>query len=172
MTLLRIAFLSLAFLTPAAAQVADANGLFTSQICGFQTKLPAGWKIRPSRSKKCVFAVLDPGRADDEGLDLIVRRGNLDDGANDLGFTKNNGKWMLQGEDTVEAVQIESAIWSGIQGTVGSRIYEKGHYSGFGDQTRALLFDRRDRIAEITCFSGEKRVPEFVKGFEFLGKSQ
>jgi hypothetical protein len=172
MTLLRMAFLSLAFLTPAAAQVADANGLFTSHICGFQTKLPAGWKIRPSRSKKCFFTVLDPGRADDEGLDLIVRRGTLDQGANDLGFTKDSGKWMLQGEETVEAAQIESASWIGMQGTVGSRIYEKGHYSGFGDQTRALLFDRRQRIAEITCYSGEKRVAAFVKGFEFLSKSQ
>lgn len=169
--MIKVAFLLLAIAMPALAQDAAAPHMFVSKVCGFQVKLPLGWKIRPSRSKKCAFTVIDPGRAADDGLDVIVRDGTLDDGANDLGFTKNEGKWILQGEETVEAVEIKAGSWMGLQGTVGSRIYENGHYSGFGDQTRVLLFNRGQRIAEVTCFSGEKRVADFVKGFEFLGKS-
>ncbi len=79
--------------------------------------------------------------------------------------------WILQGEDSVTAQRIEAVSWVGLQGSVGSRIYEKGFYRGLGDQTRALLFDRKDRIAEVTSFSGDEVVPEFVKRFEFLGAS-
>jgi hypothetical protein len=92
----------------------------------------------------------------------------LDDRANDLGFTKEQGKWMLQGENAVEAVQIESANWLGLQGVVATRVYENGHYAGIGDQARAVLFDRKHKIAEVTCFSGDHVVSEFVRGFEFL----
>jgi hypothetical protein len=141
---------------------------FISKACGFQAKLPADWKIRPSRSKKCGFTVIAPNRADGD-IEVIVRQGTVDD--NELGFTKENGKWILQGEGSAEAVQIESASWVGLQGSVASRIYEKGFYRGLGDQTRALLFDRKHRIAEVSCFSGDKEVREFVKGFEFLSEA-
>jgi hypothetical protein len=78
----------------------------------------------------------------------------------------------LQGEGSVEAVHIESLTWTGLQGSVATRIYQKGFYSGLGDQTRALLFDRKHRIAEVTCYVGEEVVAEFVKGFEFLDEPQ
>jgi hypothetical protein len=169
MTPMRLTIVALLLLLPvsgSAQQVAAEHGTFLSKACGFQVKLPVDWKIRPSRSKKCAFTVIAPNRADGD-IEVIVRQGTLDD--NELGFTKKeDGKWILEGEGSAEAVQIESASWVGLQGTVGSRIYEKGFYRGFGDQTRALLFDRKHRIAEVSCFSGEKVVPEVVKGFEFL----
>jgi len=78
---------------------------------------------------------------------------------------------MLQGEESVAAESIESASWVGLQGLVATRVYENGHYAGLGDQARAVLFDRKHRIAKITCFSGHGVVPEFVKGFEFLSEA-
>jgi hypothetical protein len=170
--LIKVALLLLAMAIPAATQDVAAPHVFVSQACGFRVELPADWKIRSSRSKKCGFTVILGNKAADEGLDLVVRDGNLDPGANNIGFAKDTGKWMLTGEETVEAVGIESKSWVGLQGTVGSRIYEHGHYSGFGDQTRALLFDRGHRIAEVMCFSGEEAVPRLVKGFEFLTASK
>jgi hypothetical protein len=168
MTLLSVPSLLLAILLPVQAQVSGANRQFVSRACGFQVEFPADWKLRPSRSKRCAFTVMVPTRADLD-IELIVRHGTLDD--NQLGFTKEDGKWILQGEGSAAAAQIESANWVGLQGSVGSRIYEKGFYRGFGDQTRALLFDRKDRIAEVTSFSGAEVVPAFVKRFEFLGAS-
>jgi len=156
---------------PAVAQTTATPRQFTSKACGFQIKLPADWRIKPSLSKKCAFTVIAPHRADGD-LDLLVQNGNLEQGSGDLGFTKEGERWTLQGEDSVEAVQIESPTWTGLQGTVATRIYENGFYRGLGDQTRALLFDRKNRIAEVTCYVGEKVVAEFVKGFEFLDKPQ
>ena len=161
--------LLLAILMNAEAQVASKPQLFVSRVCGFQVELPADWRIRASRSKKCAFiAVAVPYRPDGD-IEFTIRDGTLDD--NELGFAKEDDKWIVQGEGSAAAVQIESASWVGLQGTVGSRIYEKGFYRGFGDQTRALLFDRKHRIVEVTCFSGDKVVPQFVKGFEFLVKT-
>jgi len=168
MTPMRLTLVALLLLLPVSGSAAQAEanrGRFLSKACGFQAKLPADWKIRPSRSKKCGFTVIAPNRADGD-IEVILRPGTLDD--NELGFTKEDGKWILEGEGSAEAVQIESASWVGLQGSVASRIYEKGFYRGLGDQTRALLFDRKHRIAEVSCFSGEQVVPEFVKGFEFL----
>lgn len=164
--------LLLAMAIPAAAQDVAAPHVFVSKACGFQVDVPADWKIRPSRSKKCVFTVILGNKPADEGLDLVVRDGSLEPDANDVGFAQDNGKWMLTGEETVEAVEIKSKSWVGLQGRVASRIYENGHYVGLGDQTRALLFDRGHRIAEVTCFSGEEEVPRLVKGFEFLSASK
>jgi len=168
MKLLNVASLLLAILLPVQAQVSGATRQFVSKACGFQVEFPADWKLRSSRSKRCAFTVMVPNRADLD-IELIVRHGTLDD--NQLGFTKENGNWILQGEDSVTAQRIEAVSWVGWQGSVGSRIYEKGFYRGFGDQTRALLFDRKDRIAEVTSFSGDEVVPAFVKRFEFLGVS-
>lgn len=144
--------------------------MFLSQACGFQVKIPANWKIKPSRSKKCVFSISAPSWADGD-LELVVRHGTLGDGAHDLGFTEDNGKWTLEGEGSVAAEQIESANWVGLQGLVATRVYENGHYAGLGDQARAVLFDRKHWIAKVTCFSGHEVVPEFVKGFEFLSEA-
>jgi hypothetical protein len=154
-----------------AAQATADHGTFLSKACGFQAKLPAGWRIKPSRSKKCVFTVIAPNRAEDEELELIVRDGTLGDGANDLGFTQDHGKWILQGEESVAAVQVESASWVGLQGMVATRVYENGHYSGLGDQARAVLFDRKHRVAELKCYTGDKVISHFVQGFEFLGEA-
>jgi hypothetical protein len=168
MKLLSVPSLLLAILMPVQAQVSGATRQFVSKACGFQVEFPADWKLRPSRSKRCAFTVMVPERADLD-IELTVRHGTLDD--NQLGFTKKDEKWILEGEDSATAEQIESASWVGLQGSVGSRIYEKGFYRGLGDQTRALLFDRKDRIAEVTSFSGDEVVPAFVKRFEFLGAS-
>jgi hypothetical protein len=168
MKLLSVASLLLAILLPVRAQISGAARQFVSKACGFQVEFSADWKLRSSRSKRCAFTVTVPNRADLD-IELIVRHGTLDD--NQLGFTKENGNWILQGEDSVTAQQIEAVSWVGLQGSVGSRIYEKGFYRGLGDQTRALLFDRKDRIAEVTSFSGDEVVPAFVKRFEFLGAS-
>jgi len=169
MKLLSVASLLLAILIPSEAQVTSATRQFISKVCGFQVEFPADWKLRSSRSKRCAFTVMVPNRADLD-IELIVRRGTLDD--NQLGFTKENGKWILQGEGSANAVPIDSVTWVGLEGSVGSRIYEKGFYRGLGDQTRALLFDRKSRIAEVTSFSGDEVVPAFVKRFEFLGASR
>jgi hypothetical protein len=167
--LLAAVALFVAVLMPAEAQVAKSPRLFISRPCGFQVMLPADWKVRLSRSKKCVFiAIIVPYRADGD-IEFVIRDGTVDD--NQLGFAKEDGKWMVQGEGSAAAVQIASASWVGLEGSVGSRIYEGGFYRGFGDQTRVLLFDRKHRIAEITCFTGDKVVPQFVKGFEFLGNA-
>jgi hypothetical protein len=154
-----------------SSQVGTTPGQFVSAACGFRVQLPADWKIRPSRSKKCEFTVIAPHRADGD-IELTVRNGTLEDGAEKLGFAKDNGKWILQGEGSAGAVQIESATWVGLQGSVATRVYEKGTYSGLGDQTRAVLFDREHRIAEITCYVGDKVIPEFVKSFEFLAETR
>jgi hypothetical protein len=151
------------------AQVPNQPRPFVSRACGFQVPLPADWIVRPSPSKKCVFTIIAPNRADGD-IDLSIRNGALSD--NQLGFSRENNAWILRGEGMSKAIHIQAATWIGLQGTVGSRIYEKGFYRGFGDQTRALLFDRKHRIAEVACFSGDKLVPELVKGFEFLDQSQ
>jgi len=108
-----------------------------------------------------------PERPDGD-MQLLVRNGNFAQGSDDLGFVKDQGKWMVQGESYMEAGEIDSSTWKGLQGTVDTRIYDKKGYVGLGSQTRALLFDRKDRIAEITCYNGDEAVPELVKGFEFL----
>jgi len=116
-------FLLVAIPIPVAAQSPPATSRqFAAKTCRFQAKIPAGWRIKPSPSKKCVFSVVVPNRADLE-VELIVRDGVLDD--NQLGFTKEDGNWILQREDSAAAVQIESTNWVGLQGPVGSRIYEK-----------------------------------------------
>lgn len=153
-----------------AAQATAGPRQFVSKVCGFKATVPADWKIKPSASKKCVFTVVAPHRADGD-LEVVVRKGTLEQGADDLGFSNEGGKWTLQGEDSVAAEQIESPTWTGLQGSVATRIYEKGFYAGLGDQSRALLFNRKNRIAEVTCYVGEKVVSEFVQGFEFLGES-
>jgi hypothetical protein len=163
-----IPLLPVAIAVPGAAQSTPPQ--FVSKACGFRARIPAGWKIKPSL-KKCRFAVIPPNRADGN-IELVVRDGDMEQGSNDLGFANDGGKWTLQGEDSVEAVHIESLTWTGLQGSVATRIYQKGFYSGLGDQTRALLFDRKNRIAEVTCYVGEGPVAEFVKGFEFLDKPQ
>jgi hypothetical protein len=168
---MRLALVALLFVLPASVRVAAqaaSPGTFLSQACGFQVKIPANWRIKPSRSKKCAFSVSSPNWADGD-LELVVRQGTLE--ANELGFTNEDGKWILQGEESVPAVQIESASWVGLHGLVATRVYEKGHYAGLGDQARAVLFDRKQRIAEVSCFSGNGVVPEFVKGFEFVSES-
>jgi hypothetical protein len=168
---MRLALVALLLLLPVSGSVAaqaTSPGRFLSQACGFQVKIPANWRIKPSRSKKCAFSVSAPTWADGD-LELIVRHGTLED--NEVGFTKEDKKWILQGEESVAAVQIESASWVGLQGSVATRVYENGHYAGLGDQARAVLFDRKHRIAKVTCFSGTGVVPEFVKGFEFLSET-
>jgi len=154
---------------PVAAQSAPPRQ-FLSEVCGFRVNLPAGWRIKPSPPKKCVFAVIAPRRQADEGIELLIRKGNLEQGSEDLGFTNSNGKWTLQGESVVEATSIESPNWVGVWGAdVATRIYQNGFYCCLGDQTRALLFDRKTRIAEITGYKGHE-VQEFMKGFEFLAQ--
>jgi hypothetical protein len=153
---------------PGAAQSKPVQ--FVSEVCGFRVKLPAGWRIKPSPSKKCTFTVIAPRRQTDEGIDLLIRKGNLEQGSEDLGFTNSNGKWTLQGESVVEASSVESSSWVGIWGSdVATRIYKNGFYCCLGDQTRALLFDRKTRIAEITGYSGDE-VHEFMNGFGFLAQ--
>jgi hypothetical protein len=166
-----IAFFSLLLLAPVpvAAQATSASGTFLSQACGFQAKIPANWRIKPSPSKKCVFSVTVPQRPDGD-MQLLVRHGDFAQGSDDLGFAKDQGKWTLQGEGYSAADEIDSPTWTGLQGSVATRMYGKKGYVGLGDQTRALLFDRKDRIAEVACYNGEKAVPEFVKGFEFLAQ--
>jgi hypothetical protein len=161
--------LLLAILMNAEAQIASKPQRFVSRACGFQVDLPTGWKIRASRSQKCAFIAIVVPYHPDGDIEFMVRDRTLDE--NELGFAKEDDRWIVQGEGSAAAVQIESANWVGLQGTVGSRIYEKGFYRGFGDQTRALIFDRKHRIAEVKCFSGDKVVPQFVKGFEFLGRT-
>jgi hypothetical protein len=154
---------------PVAAQSAPPRQ-FVSEVCGFRVKLPAGWRIKPSPSKKCTFTVIAPRRQADEGIDLLIRKGNLEQGSEDLGFTNSDGKWTLQGESIVEATSIESPSWVGVCGSdVATRIYKNGFYCCLGDQTRALLFDRKTRIAEITGYKADE-VQEFMKGFEFLAQ--
>jgi hypothetical protein len=156
--------------TPVAAQSAPPPRQFVSKVCGFQAKLPPGWRIKASLSKKCAFTVLAPRRPADEGIELLIRKGNLEQGSEDLGFTNSNGKWTLQGESIVEATSVESPSWLGVWGSgVATRIYRNGFYCCLGDQTRALLFDRKSRIAEITGYS-EDEVQEFISGFEFLAQ--
>jgi len=134
---------------PVEAQVERAPGPLISKACGCRVELPLQWKVRSSREAKCQFAVIIPNRADGD-VERTIREGTLDD--NQLGFIKVNGTWILQGEGSADAAQIESATWIDVQGAVGSRIYERGFYHGFGDQTRAWLFDRKHGIAEIACF--------------------
>jgi hypothetical protein len=171
---MRLTLVALFFLLPvsvsAAAQATAGHRPFVNKGCGFQARIPAGWRIQPSPSMECVLTVIAQHRSDGD-LELLVRDGTLDAGADDLGFTKDNGKCMLQGEEYGTAVQIESASWIGLQGSVATRVYEKRGYSGLGEQTRAVLFDRKHRVAEVTCYVGEELVPEFVKGFEFLSES-
>jgi hypothetical protein len=164
-------FLLIAIPSLAAPQATAGHGnaQFVSRACRFQVKIPAGWSIKPSPSKKCDFLVIVPERPDGD-VQLLVRNGDLAQGSDDLGFTKDQGKWMLQGEGYSEAHEIDSPTWTGLQGSVDTRIYGKKGYLGLGNQTRALLFDRRNRIAEVTCYNGDEAVPEFVKGFEFLAQ--
>lgn len=153
---------------PVVAQSAPPPRQFVSKVCGFQAQLPAGWRIKPSVSKKCTFTVIAPLRQADEGIELLIRKGTLEQGSEDLGFTDSNGKWTLQGESIVEATSVESPNWVGVWGSdVATRIYKNGFYCCLGDQTRALLFDRRTRIAEITGYSPDE-VQTFMNGFEFL----
>lgn len=154
---------------PVAAQSAPPPRQFVSKVCGFQAKLPAGWRIKAALSKKCAFTVIAPRRPADEGIELLVRKGNLEQGSADLAFMNDDGKWTLQGEESAQAVQIQSLSWVGLRGSVATRIYQKGFYCCLGDQTRALLFDRKRRIAEITGYSGDE-VQEFINGFEFLAQ--
>lgn len=154
---------------PVAAQTAAVRGSFVSKACGFQVTIPAGWRIKPSPSKKCTFTLVVPERPDGD-MQLVVRSGDFAQGSDDLGFTKDHEKWILQGEGHMEASEIGSAKWTGLEGSVDTRIYGKKGYVGLGNQTRALLFDRKNRIAEVTCYNGEEAVPEFVKGFEFLAQ--
>jgi hypothetical protein len=155
---------------PSAAQSVPPARQFVSKVCGFEAKLPAGWRIKASLSKKCAFTVIAPGRQADEGIELLIRKGNLKQGSEDLGFTSSNGKWTLQGESIVEATSVESPSWVGVWGSgVATRIYRNGFYCCLGDQTRGLLFDRKSRIAEITGYS-EDEVREFISGFEFLAQ--
>ena len=164
-----VPFLLAIALGQSAAQAISPARLYLSKACGFQVTIPAGWRIKPSPSKKCTFTLAVPERPDGD-LQLLARSGNFAQGSDDLGFTKDQGKWMLQGESYQEAAEIGSANWTGLQGSVDTRIYGKKGYVGLGNQTRALLFDRKNRIAEVTCYNGEEAVPEFVKGFEFLAQ--
>jgi len=155
---------------PVDAQSEPPPRRFVGQVCGFQAKLPAGWRIKASPSKKCAFTVLAPLRPADEGIELLIQKGDLEQGSEDLGFTHSNGKWTLQGESIVEATSVESPTWVGVWGSgVATRIYRNGFYCCLGDQTRALLFDRKRRIAEITGYS-EDEVQEFISGFAFLAQ--
>jgi hypothetical protein len=163
-------FLLVAISLPVAAQSAPPARQFVSKVCGFQAKLLAGWRIKPALSKKCAFTVIAPRRQADEGIELLVRKGNLEQGSEDLGFTNSEGKWTLQGESTVEAASIESSSWVGVWGSdVATRIYKNGFYCCLGDQSRALLFDRKTRIAEITGYSRDE-LQKFINGFEFLAQ--
>lgn len=165
-----VSFLLVAISMPVAAQSAAPPRQFVSKVCGFQAKLPAGWRVKASLSKKCAFTVIAPRRPADEGIELLLRKGNLEQGSEDLGFTNSNGKWTLEGESIVEATSIESPAWVGVWGSgVATRIYKNGFYCCLGDQTRALLFDCKTRIAEITGYSGDE-VQEFINGFEFLAQ--
>ena len=156
-------------LGPAAAQ-SEPPRQFISRSCGFQAKIPTGWRIKPSASQKCAFTVVAPQHHTDGNLELLVRSGDLEQGSDDLGFVNDDGKWTLQGEGSAQAVQVESQNWLGLQGSVDTRIYEKGSYCCIGLQTRVLLFDRKRRIAEVTTYSGDKTIPEFINGFEFIGE--
>jgi hypothetical protein len=150
--------------TLGGAQAANKLRVFVSRTCGFQVALPADWKVQPARSKKCSFTIVVPWAGGD--IELVVRDGNLDD--NQLGFTKENEIWILHGEGSAEAQHIQSASWTGLQGSVDIRIYRKEGGQAREDQTRAVLFDHKNRIAEVTCFDDDP-VAQFVKGFEFLG---
>ena len=120
-------------------------------------------------SKQCTFKMIVPQHPDGD-LQIVVRDGDMAQGSDDLGFSKEDGKWIVQGEGSSEATEIHSSTWTGLQGSVGTRIYGKEGYSGLGSQTRALLFDRKNRIAEITAYDGEETVPQLVKGFQFLAQ--
>lgn len=150
-----------------SGQTAAAREPFVSKACGFQVKIPAGWRIKASPSKKCAFALIVPQRPDGD-MQLLERSGDFAQGSDDLGFTKDQGKWMLQGESYMESGETGSANWTGLEGSVDTTIYGKRGYVGLGSQTRALLFNRKNRIAEVTCYNGDEAVPEFVRDFEFL----
>lgn len=162
--------LPIAIQLPVTAQSALPPRQFLSKVCGVKLKLPSNWRVKLSSSKKCAVTVIAPGRQADEGIDLLIRKGNLEQGSEDLGFTNSNGKWTLQGESIVEATPVESASWVGVWGSdVATRIYRNGFYCCLGDQTRALLFDRKTRIAEIAGYSGDE-VHELMNSFEFLAQ--
>jgi hypothetical protein len=162
------AFLMIAMPSSVAAQTPPPTRPFVSKACGFRLTLPADWIAKVSRSKKCAFTFGAASRLD-EGVELTVRDGTLEEGAEDLGFKKDNGEWMLQGEDYTEATQIDNANWAGLQGRAASRIYGKKGYEGLGDQARAVLFDRSHRIVEVTCFA-DTVIPGCLQGFEFMNQ--
>jgi hypothetical protein len=162
-----VSFFLLTFSGLAAAQATTVHGLFLNKDCGFQVKIPSGWRIKPVPSKKCTFKVIVPQHPDGD-LEILVRDGDIAQGSDDLGFSKEDEKWIVQGEGSSQATEIHSSSWTGLQGSVDTRIYSKAGYSGLGSQTRALLFDRKNRIAEVTAYDGEEFVPQFVKSFQFV----
>jgi hypothetical protein len=170
MKLAVFAFTCLMTITSSAtAQSGAGPKAFESKECGFRATPPPDWKIKSVESKKCAFIITAPNNPD-QNLEVSVRKSSPDEGERELGFSIDNGKWMLHGDDVTAAEVVDSSSWTGLQGTVSIRNSKEKSKSTL-QQTRALLFDRKSRIAEVTGWNSEQQTMAFVDGFEFLPES-
>lgn len=150
------------------AQTSASPQPFVSADCGFRVGLHAGWKVKPSASKKCAFTLTRDGA---EGkVEFTVRKDTAEQGEVDLGFANQDGKWVLKGDDSVDAEVINAATWTGIEASLGGRPKEGSARGQDGAETRVLLFDHKNRIAEFIGSLDEASVYSFVEGFEFLSQ--
>ncbi|HUA13994.1 MAG TPA: hypothetical protein VMG31_01755 [Verrucomicrobiae bacterium] len=153
----------------AAAQADTEPAPIENKACGFRIALPEHWKVTPSGHKSCVFTITSPAPSDGK-VQLSLRDGTPEDGEKDLGFSQENGRWMLHSVETVNAEGINSSTWSGLQGTVTTKAADNTPGSVPLQETRALLVSHNNRIAEIT---GEKEnvVEGLAERFDFLPPS-
>ena len=102
----------------ASAKSAAKKDMITYRAKGFSFMHPKGWKI--SRDNECLKLDEPDLPADQEyTLNLCVRHGTLEQAADSLAFSLENGVWMRTGgKDSPSSADIfEGPEWSGMQAT-------------------------------------------------------
>jgi len=151
----------------AAAQQKSGGDALVNKGCGFRATLQRGWKMEPS-SERCAFRVVV---GDHDGvIQVTIKPGTAQQGASELGFTNNGERWVLDGKQSAKAEGIEGSTWTGLQGTIGAEDEKANKPDDQKAETRAVLFDRKGRIAEVQFKGPGESVSLFVDGFEFLSE--
>jgi hypothetical protein len=151
-----------------AGQQPDHKRKYVNSACGFSIMLAEGQRIRlaraPEKRPPCSFNVL----RDLESIWLSVHHGAFEEAAKDMRFFRDGDGWIIEGEGSAPAEKIETASWTGLVGSVAIRQYNENGYAGIGEETRALLFDRGDRVAEVLANYDSPDLRNSVHSFEFL----
>jgi hypothetical protein len=146
----------------------------TDRECAIAFRTPRGWAssapskwTRPKRGE-CSFTIRDNAPHADEFIDVRVRFGSLDFGADDLGFERRDSAWVLHGEDVSAAsrVQLEAGVM--LAGTAATRLYENGVYRALADETRCIIASNDARVVELNGFVDDSIVREIAGSFSFL----